>query len=304
MGKERGKCPIRRGPTGAKRRLRVLLVEHDAMAQSLLAAALNHAALDTAITGTGSEALEIAKEQAFDLAVLDSELPDCSASAIAESLQRHSKIPSVLLWAKPDDALEHERRRLASELHDGLGQALTAASLMAAAIERKAKNGVAPSISELATLRHTLEQAQRDCRNLSHRHFGHAVGGDALDESLRSLIGREAALTEMECVYQGPADPIPTVPDTVSHHLYRIAQEAIGNAIRHSGGSRVTLILTFEPRRARISIRDDGCGCRPTNCGGGIGCLTMRYRAVSLGGTMTVRDATPTGTELVVEVPI
>lgn len=337
---------VRQGGITARRRLQVLLVKHDAMAQSLLAQVLAHLEVDTVIAATGREALTIADKRSFHIAVLDGEMQDCSTNEIVESLQRKSPTCCVLILAKfadanpPDPAryaargdlseplevetaepvlqvlcasasavhhsIEAERRCLASELHDGLGQALTAASLMAAAIERKSLNGQAPSISELTTLRQTLEQAQRDCRDLSHRHFRHAVGGEALDHALRTLISRMGTFTDMECVYEGPGGAVPAVPDLVSHHLYRIAQEALCNAIRHSGGSRVTLTLRFARGKVKMSIRDDGRGYNPANhpVGGRIGRLTMRYRAVSLGGTMTVENAIPNGTQVIVELPL
>jgi len=120
------------------------------------------------------------------------------------------------------------------------------------------------------------------------------------------LTSREGALTGMECIYEGPTGPTPTVPDIVSHNLYRVAQEAICNAIRHSGGSRVTVQLHIQARMATMSIRDNGRGCSTINCadGCGIGCLAMRYRALSMGGNIIVRDAMPSGTEVVIEVPL
>ncbi|MGO9995007.1 MAG: response regulator [Steroidobacteraceae bacterium] len=297
-------------------RLRILLVENDALVRSLLAESLENAGFEATVAGTGREALEFAGSQSFDLAVLDHGLPDCSGTKLAETLRRTWQIPFVFLTAKTDDAtvaqaaeigaLEHERQRLASELHDGLGQELTAASLMAAAIERNSMRGVPLAIPDLAALRQTLEQAQRYCRDLSHREYAPAVRGSALGDSLRSLTSREGALTGMECIYEGPTGATPTVPDIVSHHLYRVAQEAICNAIRHSGGSRVTVQLHIEARMATMSIRDNGRGRSTINCadGCGIGCLTMRNRALSMGGNIIVRDAMPSGTEVVIEVPL
>jgi signal transduction histidine kinase len=345
MIKKRCSHPTQNDPAAAERRLRILLVEDDALVRAVLLAAAQRAGFDTAAVGTGREALECAQTRTFDLAVLDYRLPDCSGTVIAESLRRTSQIPFVFLTANADDAvvaeaaalgalaylvkpfdpaalgptiriacaraadrsrvIEHERQRLASELHDGLGQELTAASLMAAAVECKSRRNTPIANHELTELRQTIEEAQRHCRDLSHREYANVLRGYTLGLELQALTRREAALTGVECIYEGPTGPTSIVPDSVGHHLYRVAQEAIRNAIRHSGGSRVTVQLSFEKRKARMSIRDNGRGCSAVDCADvrGIGCLTMRYRAISLGGTIIMRDAKPSGTEVVINVP-
>lgn len=334
------------GTATAVRRLRILLVDNDAVMRSRTAESLENAGFDTTSAGTGREALAIADTQSFDLAVLDHGLPDCSGATVAETLQRTRQLPFMFLTSRSDhatitkaaeigalgylikpvdpgalapmvrvvsaraadrwNALEYERQRLAAELHDGLGQELTGASLMAAAIERQSLRGGSPTLLDLSALRQTIEQALRCCRDLSHRQYAPAVRGGALGDSLRALVDRAGALTNMECVYEGPTAPSPNVSDTVSHNLYRVAQEALRNAIRHSGGSRVTVQLSLSARMVTLSIRDNGRGCRVMNCAEscGIGCLTMRYRALRMGGNIMMRDTRPSGTDVIIEVPL
>jgi len=333
-------------PAAAERHLRILLVDDDPLICVTLADAAERAGFETATAGTGREALERAGAESFDLAVLDHGLPDCSGTALARSLRRTRHLPFLFLTARSDDAtvaeaaelgalgylvkpfdaaalgpalrvacaqaagrgraLEHERRRLASELHDGLGQELAAASLMAAAIESKSRRGAHPADQEFAQLRQTLEQAQRHCRDLSRREYPTRNCGCTLGPALQALALSQGELNGVICDYEGPVGPTPSIPDIVGHHLYRIAQEALHNATRHSGGSRIAVRLILESRAMALSIRDDGKGCGSLDCGGGrgIGCRTMRDRAFAIGGTLTVRDASPGGTEVLVEVPL
>lgn len=331
-------------PAAAEIHPRILFVDDDPLICVTLADAAQRAGFEAATAATGGEALERARAESFDLAVLDHGLPDCSGVALARSLRRTRLLPFLFLSARSDDAmiaeaaelgalgylikpfdaaglgptlrvacaqaagrgraLDDERRRLASELHDGLGQELAAASLMAAAIEAKSRGGAHPEDLEFAELRQTLEQAQRHCRELSRREYPTQNCGRTLGRALQALTLRTGAFKGVICDYAGPVRQTPTIPDIVGHHLYRIAQEALHNAMRHSDGSRITVRLNVESWAVTLSIRDNGRGCGPRDCGDGrgIGCRTMRDRAAAIGGTLTVGDASPSGTVVFVEV--
>jgi signal transduction histidine kinase len=203
-------------------------------------------------------------------------------------------------------AIDLERRRLAAELHDGLGQELTGISLLAVAIERDMRRTGHAVHEDLAHLRQLLRETQEHCRTLAHKQYGATITGRALGRALHSLAQREGALSGIECIYRGPLRPRHAVPDDVSHHLYRVAQEAIGNAVRHSGGTRITIRLDLRPDEVMLTVRDNGRGLPADGCSDdcGIGCRTMSLRAKSLGGVLTIREAPPSGTEVLVRVPL
>lgn len=203
-------------------------------------------------------------------------------------------------------AAKREQQRLAAELHDGLGQELTGLSLLAAAMERDMRRSGYPGAAEMAQLRQQLQHSQESCRVLSHERYDRAVRSRELGLALRDLAARESQLSAIRCVYRGRLRGLRALPDTTGHHLFRIAQEAVSNAMRHSGGSLVIVNLAVHAGCVTLSIRDDGCGIgsRRSATAGGIGCRSMMQRAKGLGGTLAIRNVAPSGTEVVVTVPL
>jgi signal transduction histidine kinase len=94
-------------------------------------------------------------------------------------------------------------------------------------------------------------------------------------------------------------------PLEVEVGLYRIAQEALNNTLKHAGAQQVGVSLTQEEGLLRLVVRDDGCGFEPgaVNSGGGMGLQNMRERAAQLGGKLELTSAPGAGTTLEVEVP-
>jgi signal transduction histidine kinase len=203
-------------------------------------------------------------------------------------------------------ARKREQQRLAAELHDGLGQELAGLSLLAAAMERDMRRSGYAGATEMAQLREQLQQSHNSCRALSHQQYGNAVSGSELGLALRDLAARESRLSTIQCVYRGALRGLRALPDAAGHHLFRIAQEAVSNAVRHSGGSLIVLNLVVRAGTVVLSIRDDGRGiCNTcTVPADGIGCRTIRQRAKDLGGSLEIRDAAPSGTEILVTVPL
>jgi len=203
-------------------------------------------------------------------------------------------------------AIYRERRRMAAELHDGLGQELAGLSLLAAALESAILHRRRVLSDSIANLRQLLQRTQEHCRDLAHNVYAAAGASPSLAHNLRALVRRERAASGLHCTYRGPARARVLLPQEVSHHLFRIAQEALSNAIRHSGGTQITIELALSPSSVRIVVRDNGRGPGAIGCGTtcGIGCRTMRLRAKSVGGTLRIEPARPSGTEVTAEVPL
>ncbi|MBS0373717.1 MAG: response regulator [Proteobacteria bacterium] len=204
-------------------------------------------------------------------------------------------------------AARRERERLAAELHDGLGQDLTAIGLFAGNLERSAQRAQAPTLAADAALLHQLvAQAFVTCRALSHRLFSGRSALRDLGRALRALAEGQAAMPGLACTYRGPSSTLRTINGTQAHHLYRFAQEAISNAVRHGGASKIIVELTIRDGRVGLSVRDNGCGCDNASRGanGGIGLRTMHGRARALRGTVSMRQVHPRGTEVRVDVPM
>jgi len=204
------------------------------------------------------------------------------------------------------DAAERERRLLAAELHDGIGQELAAASMLAEAIARRWMRDRIVKTAELEQLQAALHDAQSQCRRLSHEKFHGAIDGPELGRALRRLVRAETALGLLQCSYSGPSLVPPSVTAATSHHLLRIAQEAVRNAVKHSGGSRVVVRVRVRADEVELTIRDDGRGRNASDnaTGRGIGFQTMHLRAVTIGGTLQIRNIPEGGSEVKVTVPL
>ena len=200
---------------------------------------------------------------------------------------------------------EREQRRIAQDLHDGLCQQLVGTSFVAAGVQRRlAQRGdpEAPAVERIVdALRNSVADARALCHGL------HPVG--PAPEDLMKAIEDFAQVTSrtfgVHCRFICPR-PVLLHHQSTAAHLYRIAQEAVGNAVKHGASTRVTISL----RQAGIShlslaIRDNGTGIPAAlPARKGMGLQIMRYRASMCGGTLDIRKSVPRGTLVQCRVPI
>ncbi len=204
--------------------------------------------------------------------------------------------------ARVVDAQELERTRLARELHDETGQALTSALLGLGAIE-EAKD---PEQLREATarLRQQLVDTLHDVRRLAVELRPKALDDFGLVPALERLTHTFAEQTsipvELEAVLGAER-----LPQPVETALYRIVQEALTNVIKHSRASRVSVLVTRKPNTVAAVIEDDGVGFDAEDVrDGGLGLLGMRERIALLDGRLDIESSSGGGTSIVVEVPI
>jgi len=203
---------------------------------------------------------------------------------------------------------DEERRRIARELHDGLGQDLTAAKIMLQGIfQQDESNGSkGQSIREVGDL---IEGALQQVRNISY-----LLHPPLLDEiGLRSALGwyldgfskRSGIQTSLET---HPAN-FPRLTPDVETALFRIIQEALTNVFRHAQANKTWVTLAEKNKEISVSVRDDGVGVlenirefRPGNLG--VGITSMRHRTKELGGELRIQNANPgTIVEFVIPIP-
>ena len=201
-------------------------------------------------------------------------------------------------------AREEERRRLRRDLHDGLGPRLAGLTLkLETARNRLAHDPLADTL--LSDLIARTQEAVADIR-----HLVYALRPPALDE-----LGLIPALQEQVLQYsdQGPheihirleaPERLPPLPAAVEVAIFRIAQEALTNVVRHSHASRcmVRLALHEQERLLEMEIADNGCGLAPARSTG-VGLASMRERAEELGGTWEVVQGPTGGTCVQVRLP-
>ena len=207
------------------------------------------------------------------------------------------------LEAEVTRAADAERRRLASELHDNLGQILVGTSLLLRSLANEAQTGGSALAGKIEQTTKAMNQAMEVCRALAHGASPIVEGG--LSAALRELAERTAA-TGVACtaVISEAANAMATGPRALE--LYRIAQEAVTNALKHARCQQIEVELALRTAALELTIRDDGGGLGVSASVGdkGIGLRTMRYRAARAGGALELRSRPGSGTTVRVRVPL
>lgn len=179
------------------------------------------------------------------------------------------------------------RRIVRRDLHDGLGPALTGATLALAAVERTVDRAPAEAITLLTETADGLDRAVRDVERLTARLGGDPVEVVDLTQTLRELAAWFAtAHTTVEVSGRVGLQPAPQVVDAVR----LVAAEALSNALRHAGAQHVRLDLRDRGGSLELVVADDGHGMAAA-AAGGVGLASMRERAQELGGVVHVQSS-------------
>jgi PAS domain S-box-containing protein len=207
-------------------------------------------------------------------------------------------------------AQEEERRRLSRELHDELGQALTAISFELAAIEKELPPELAPTIKEsLAEAKSLAAQADEQVSELALALRPYMLDDLGLIPTLRWYANRYTQRLKIEAEVEaiGLEERLPPQVETV---LYRAVQEALTNVAKHAQASRVSIRLERKEAAVVALIEDDGRGFDVEKIADsraperGAGLLGMRERVTILGGSFHIQSHPGQGTRLTIEIPI
>ena len=196
---------------------------------------------------------------------------------------------------------EDERIRLARDLHDGVGQTMTALGLILDALP--SANGLQTTDERLATARDLARDALEETRTLANRLRPARLEHVGLAAAVRTLGDRAGVPVQIRiaegCAALDLLDPTRTV------EAYRIVQEAIGNAARHSSASVIEVAIDRTPALVRIVVVDNGVGFDPAvGHHGGLGIMGMRERAHLLRATFELDSAPGSGTRVILGVPV
>lgn len=198
---------------------------------------------------------------------------------------------------------DDERRSMGQEVHDGVCQQLTGARLRSQALEQRLARGEVLPAEEVHALSILLEEAINEAHNVAQGLYPLEPEPGALSKALHLLAKRTLSATELDCrfVVAGDTD----VPDPVlAQHLYRIAQEAVSNAVRHSGADQITISLQKDDNVLVLQVDDDGTGLNGEKSSGGMGTRTMTYRAQSMSGILSVDNKPSGGVRVICRIPI
>jgi len=199
-------------------------------------------------------------------------------------------------------AQEAERRRLARELHDETGQALTSILLGLRTVEEAKTDEQRHHAVEL--VRDLVRTTLQDVRQLAVELRPTALDDFGLVPALERLTESFSESTGIQLDLESRLPPARLPPETETA-LYRIVQEALTNIVKHARASRVSILLARRPSTVTLVVEDDGVGfdvgsSRPD----GLGLLGMRERVALLGGRLTIESSSGAGTTCIAEVPL
>jgi len=212
--------------------------------------------------------------------------------AVARDITAQRKLEEEIVIAG-----EQAQERIAHDLHDGLGQILTGQAYKAKLIEGMLKDGTIPSPRQAEEVVNLANQASAQARSLAHGldpvelQHGLPLALEYLAHNIREVFGLTCT-TEHD-----PASE--SIEKFMGNHLYRIAQEAVNNAIKHSKPRQVSIYLTCDQETINLVVMDDGTGMADNpDLTKGRGLQFMGYRAKLIGGTLALFPS-PSGGQIV-----
>jgi PAS domain S-box-containing protein len=198
---------------------------------------------------------------------------------------------------------ERERQRIARELHDQMGQHIVALSLGLARLS-SIEPGGSGAFAIIEQLRSVVEMLGRDVHTLALELRPSTLDHLGLCVALTSYAEETAARSDIEIdVHCDRLDDL-KLSASVETGIYRIAQEALTNVVKHAQARRVSVILERRPTLLQLIIEDDGNGFDPSVRTGKLGVAGMRERAALLGGTVTVETSPGNGATVYARIPL
>jgi len=175
------------------------------------------------------------------------------------------------------EASDSEMRRIGHDLHDGVGQQLTALALFSASLQPEVQQQAPQFILPFKKFGTELHEIIRQIRVLSHGLAPISFEGDGLTEALRKLANNTTSVAKVNCEFEETTTGAACDPQTAAQ-LYRIGQEAVANALKHSRASKIQIAIEVSPQRAELRVSDDGSGFSPASPNGsGLGLHAIHH---------------------------
>jgi len=235
-----------------------------------------------------------------------------------------SEAENRMLEQKVLDVSDDERRRIGQDLHDGLGQHLTGVAFLSKALQQRLASKQLPEANDATKNATLVTQSIGQTRALAKGLAPVGLEDGGLDSALKQLSAATSAVFGVECNCRCDEDL--ELPDlAVSTHLYRIAQEAVNNAVRHGKATRVDVLVERTGRSLYLTVEDNGRGINSlsrdavlsaassngsgsnngsgsengSGAGEGMGLQIMNFRARMIGGSLQVQQRGADGGTLV-----
>jgi signal transduction histidine kinase len=195
------------------------------------------------------------------------------------------------------DISEREQQRIGRDLHDGLCQHLVATSVACEVLEQKLAAKFSSEAGDANRILGLVEDGINMARHLAHGLSPAILETESLSQALDGLTASVSTRSAVECRFDLDS-PEPALAQTTAAHLYRIAQEAISNAIRHGHASHITVRLSRTESDVVLEVADDGIGLPEAlpEGHGGMGLRIMAQRAEMIGATLSLHRGITGGT--------
>ena len=207
------------------------------------------------------------------------------------------------IMAQVGEIIWGEQQDLVHTLHDALGQQLTGLGMLAASLNQRLRDTDSESAQTAQQIARAAQEALERVRQLSRGLFPSDVDGNGFVAALQQLASTTESLHKIPCSLA--CDTAIAIPNSrVATQLYRIAQEAVTNALRHAEAEHITIQLNADGVTTTLRVIDDGVGIHQrVPAENGIGLRIMRHRAMSMGAGFSVGPATDRGTVVTCTLP-
>jgi two-component system sensor kinase FixL len=220
-------------------------------------------------------------------------------SSLREEIRQRQRLERCLLGVS-----EQEQIRIGQDLHDGLGQRLTGIAFLSKALEDKLEqqglSEAADARRQTDLLNEVISQTKELARGL------HPVDAEpaGLMTALRRWADHITSVFGLSCRFECP-DPVRMIDGGLATQLYRIAQEAAHNAVKHARATEMTIRLILEDGHLKLTIHDNGSGfSRDLRIAEGMGLQIMRHRAEAIGAALSIQSSPKDGTSVSCSIPI
>ncbi|RAW00068.1 sensor histidine kinase [Pseudochryseolinea flava] len=225
--------------------------------------------------------------------------------AEVEKKVNQQKFRSVLIL----EGQEEERKRLAMDIHDGIGQMLTSLKFH---IESINATGDPTAVQQkLTEIQHLIAQVIKEVRRVTFNLKPTVLGDYGLQAALNVFVKEIGKLTEIKLAYQTEGDTSVRLPQKIENNIFRIIQEAINNAIKYSSATQIDVILQQEEETVNIIVQDNGNGfdeklveARSVNIESGRGFFNMYERTEYINGALSIKSEPGKGTRVHLAVPV
>lgn len=192
--------------------------------------------------------------------------------------------------------IDEERQQVGQDLHDNLGQHLTGIALTSKALEQKLVNGKGIEISDVGKIVMSVNQAIEITRSLARGLCPVDLSSDGLITSLKEMASNATSLYGIPCIFHCRR-PVHINNGVVAVNLYRIAQEAINNAVKHGKARHIDIGLQVRSERVTLLVKNDGIDFpEKSDRGSGMGLRIMRHRAGMIGASLDIKKSPRGGT--------